>query len=560
MNTLFRTQIASGNLTVYMDNMAVHIKQEEGETEADHVKRHRRIVSEMLKTLGDNDLYLNIDKCEFEQPHIDFLGVRVENNQLKMEEGKVEKVKSWLPPRNLKEVQRFLGFTGYYRYFIKGYLAITKPLLELTRQATLWHWDPPQQDTFEMLKAKMCEKPVLQQPDFTKMFYLQTDTSAYGVGAVLSQEGGTPNSPTQKPKHHPVTYFSATFTPTEQNYDIYEREFLGVVKSLDHWRPYLIWTEKPFIIETDHENLTYWKAPKKLTGWTARWHEKLQDYNFRIVHIARKTNTPADALSCPNGLKHQEPVKEVTLIPQEAFLNLFEAGSDGSVEADIVESQREHWETLEQWAKMLPIHQLDGVMWKDILGDRLVIPPDDQIKRRVLREWHDHIEGGHRGRDKTARQIHRHYFWPQARPWIEQYVKGCAICQQNKNLTHKTCTPLYKITVPQNAPPFTQITMDLITRLPKSRGFDSVLTIVDHGCSRGAIFLPCHATITGPQIAQLYYQHVYPWYGLPSRIISNRDPRFTSHFGRALAKELGVEWNLSTAYHPQTDGLSERAN
>jgi hypothetical protein len=334
----------------------------------------------MLGTLESNNLYLNINKCEFEQPHIDFLGVRVENNQLKMEDGKVKKVRSWLPPRNLKEVRKFLSFTGYYRYFIKGYSAIAKPLLELTRQATLWHWDPPQKNTFETLKAKMCEKPVLQQPDFTKMFYLQTDTLAYSMGAVLSQEGGTPNSPTQKPKHHPITYFSATFTPMEQNYSIYERESLGVVKSLDHWRPYLIWTKKPFIIETDHENLTYWKAPKKLTGWTAQWHKKLQDYNFRIILIARKTNTPADALSHPNGLKHQEPVKEVALIPQEAFLNLFEAGSDSSVEADIVESQREHWETLEQWAKMLPIHQLDRVMWRDIPGDRLVISPDKQIK------------------------------------------------------------------------------------------------------------------------------------------------------------------------------------
>jgi len=269
INTLFRTQIASGNLNVYMDDMAVHTRREEGETKANHVKRHRRIVSEMLETLGNNDLYLNINKCEFKQPHIDFLGVRIENNQLKMEEGKVEKVKNWLPPRNLKEVRWFLSFTGYYRYFIKGYSAIAKPLLELTRQATPWHWDPPQQKTFEMLKAKMCEKPVLQQPDFTKVFYLQTDASAYGVGAVLLQEGGTPNSPTQKPKRHPIAYFSATFTPTEQNYDVYEREFLGVVKSLDHWRPYLIWTEKPFNIETDHENLTYWKAPKKLMGRTA---------------------------------------------------------------------------------------------------------------------------------------------------------------------------------------------------------------------------------------------------------------------------------------------------
>jgi len=84
-------------------------------------------------------------------------------------------------------------------------LAIAKPVLELTRQATLWHWDPlPQQDVFKTLKAKMCEKPVLQQPNFTKMFYLQMDASAYGMGAVLSQEGETPNSPTQKPKRHPV--------------------------------------------------------------------------------------------------------------------------------------------------------------------------------------------------------------------------------------------------------------------------------------------------------------------------------------------------------------------
>ncbi len=83
---------------------------------------------------------------------------------------------------------------------------------------------------------------------------------------------------------------------------------------------------------------------------------------------------------------------------------------------------------------------------------------------------------------------------------------------------------------------------------------------VDHGCSRGAIFLPCLTTITGPQIAQLYYWHMYPWFGLPQKLISDRDPRFTSHFGRALAKELGITWNLLTAYHPQTDGLMEWKN
>ena len=123
---------------------------------------------------------------------------------------------------------------------------------------------------------------------------------------------------------------------------------------------------------------------------------------------------------------------------------------------------------MKEWAKSLPIHELDGAMWKDVSGNWLVIPPDDEVKREVLWVWHEHKGGGHRGRDETVQQINRHYYWPRARAWVEQYVKGCAVCQQNKNLTHRTHTPLYKITVPENAPPFMQIAMDLITGLPKS--------------------------------------------------------------------------------------------
>jgi transposase InsO family protein len=112
----------------------------------------------------------------------------------------------------------------------------------------------------------------------------------------------------------------------------------------------------------------------------------------------------------------------------------------------------------------------------------------------------------------------------------------------------------------ENTPPFTQITMDLITGLLLSWGYDAILTIIDHGCSQGAIFLPCKLTIIGPQIAQLYYEHVYPWFRLPTKVISDRDPHFMSHFGHALAKELGITWNMSMAYHPQMDGLTEHKN
>jgi hypothetical protein len=141
-----------------------------------------------------------------------------------------------------------------------------------------------------------------------------------------------------------------------------------------------------------------------------------------------------------------------------------------------------------------------------------------------------------------------------------EYIKGCATCQPNKNLTHHIKPPIFCIPSATNAKPFSHIAMDLITGLPKSKGHDAILTIVDHGCSQAAIFLPCSTTITGTGITQLYLEHVFRWFGLPQKIISDRDPHFTSHFTRGLTKGLGIDQNLSTAFHPQTDGLLEQTN
>ncbi len=173
---------------------------------------------------------------------------------------------------------------------------------------------------------------------------------------------------------------------------------------------------------------------------------------------------------------------------------------------------------------------------------------------------HDHPTAGHPRRDKTIKKASQTHNWKGMHQWISDYVKGCANCQQNKILTHWKKTPLYRITTNEHVLPFQQIAMDLITGLPQQHGYNAILTIVDHGCSRVAIFLPCTDTITGPGITQLYLDHVYRWFGLPSRMISDRDPRFTSHFGKALTTKLGISCNLSTVFHPQTDRLSEQKN
>ena len=142
----------------------------------------------------------------------------------------------------------------------------------------------------------MCQRPILRQPQYDKPFYLATDASAYGVGAVLLQEGEL-NSRTNKPTQHPIAYYSATFTPTERNYDIYERELLAVLKALKHWRPHLAATEIPVTVLTDHANLTFWKNPQNVNRRVARWFAFLQDYNLIIKHVPGKLHAAADMLS-----------------------------------------------------------------------------------------------------------------------------------------------------------------------------------------------------------------------------------------------------------------------
>jgi transposase InsO family protein len=186
-------------------------------------------------------------------------------------------------------------------------------------------------------------------------------------------------------------------------------------------------------------------------------------------------------------------------------------------------------------------------------------PSKDQ-KKALMLLTHDHPTAGHPGRDETIRKAKKLRQWKGMNKWIANYVKGCAVCQQSKILTHQKKTPLYQITTERGTLPFKQVAMDLITGLPKHKGKDAILTIVDHSCSRAAVFLPCTTTITGPGIAQLYMDQIYKWFGLPTKVISDRDPRFTSHFGKSLVQQLKINQNLSSAFHPQTNGILERKN
>ena len=265
-----------------------------------------------------------------------------------MDPEKVKGVADWPSPQNVTDIHSFLGFTGFYCYFIPRYSLKAQPLIQLTQKNVPFTWDPPCTCAFKHLKSLMCAKPILRQPDYTKAFFLTTDASAYSVGTILLQEGEL-NPRTQKPMLSPVTYYSSTFTPAEQNYDIYKREFLRVLKALKHFRPHVAAMEIPVTILTDHTNLTHWKATRKVNRQVARWFTELQDYNLVIKHMPGKIHMAPDMLSRPPGVDHgKEDNTDIVLLPPSMFVTTANMRDD-ALKHRVKEAQQEHRAEMELW-------------------------------------------------------------------------------------------------------------------------------------------------------------------------------------------------------------------
>jgi hypothetical protein len=169
------------------------------------------------------------------------------------------------------------------------------------------------------------------------------------------------------------------------------------------------------------------------------------------------------------------------------------------------------------------------------------------------------LPSGYPSQFQPLELIRHNYWWPVMMIFIKNYISGCMTCQQMKVNTHPTIAPLSPIKSTTTRP-FTVVTMDFITDLPKSEGFDSIMVVVDQNITKGVIFIPMNKTVSTAEAACLYYEKVYMWFGLLDKIISDRDPHFASNLFQELRKLLGVKLVMSTTYHPQTDGETEWVN
>ena len=281
MNDIFR-DMADIFVIVYLDDILVY-----SENEADHEEHVRRV----LQRLREHNLHAKLGKCTFHTDTIEYLGFIVSPAGISMDSAKTQVISDWPVPKNVKEVQSFLGFANFYRRFIANYSDIVVPLTRLTRKDTPFIWSPACQTAFEGLKHAFTTAPVLIHFDPKLPIVVETDGSDYAIAAILSQvtvEDGD---------LHPVAFHSRTMQPAELNYEIYNKELLAIYDAFKHWRSYLEGAAHVILVMSDHKNLEYFTTTKVLTRRQARWSEYLSGFNYTIRYRPGKLGAKPDALT-----------------------------------------------------------------------------------------------------------------------------------------------------------------------------------------------------------------------------------------------------------------------
>ena len=508
MNSIF-SDLLDIFVIVYLDDILVF---------SDDITNHRNHVSLVLSRLRDNCLYAKLSKCAFDQNSVEFLGHIVSPAGISPLPEKISSITTWPVPENLKQVQSFLGLSNYYRRFISNYSKVALPLTQLTKKNVPFVWNDMCQLAFNALKQSLSTGPVLRHVDPGLPFTLETDASNFAIGAVLCQPAGFDCSDL-----HPIAFYSRKLDSAESNYDVHDKELLAIICALEHWRQHLVGS--PFLVQVlcDHRNLTFFQNRRILSPRHARWVNRLSPFQFSLAYRSGSSNIAADALS-----------RRIDYSPQEG--SNFNEPLD-SAKASILLPQKLFVDSIQLSQRKLVENKEEGMA--------------------IIQARHDGPAAGHLGRSKTFELVSRDFYWKGMRKDVYDFVDGCDTCQRNKSPRHKPFGLLQPLPIPTR--PWSSISMDFIVKLPLSQGFGSILVIVCR-LTKQAHFIACRESTNSSQLADIFINQVFRYHGLPDDIISDRGPQFRSNFWQALLKKLNIDSKLSTAYHPQTDGQTERVN
>jgi hypothetical protein len=310
MDSIFSDLIEGCIVIIYMDDIFLFAR-----TPAELERNTKKVLQQLRK----HDLFLKPTKCEFQKEKIEWLGMIIEEGKISMDPGKLKGISEWPSPNTVKQTRGFLGFGNFYRRFIRHFSEIAKPLNNLLKKDQRFEWTDTCQKAFEALKKRFTEEPVLMMPDHTKPFQIECDASKYASGAVLTQLDSNGD-------RHPCAFISKTFSPTERNYEIYDRELLAIIQALEEWRHYIQGSSHTTVVLSDHKNLTYYREARKLNRRQARWSLYLSEFDIKLVHTPGHKMIQSDALSRrPDFVPDDDTDNDdMTMLLDDLFINLID--------------------------------------------------------------------------------------------------------------------------------------------------------------------------------------------------------------------------------------------
>lgn len=504
--------------------------------------RHEANVRSVLEALRQAGLYASKKKTDLFTLRAEFLGHVISRDGLEADHSKVNKIRDWPRPRTVAQVRGFLGLVQYLRKFIPQLAEHTAVLTPLTKKGVAdvpRLWGEKEERAFERIKKIVTSLPVLRplDQDSGETVWLMTDASNVGLGAVLLQGKDWRRA-------HPCGFWSRQYIAAERNYPTHEQELLGVVSAMKAWRLELLGV--PFKVLTDHDTLRHFRTQQTLSKRQARWMETLADYDYELAYVPGKKNAVADAMSrfsFPN-----EPTLAVCGISTVTLSGDFVRRVKDSYRDDAFCVQ------LGRNLESAPgFEERDGLFYFE--GGRLVVPNDPELREALLHDSHDAL--GHFGPKKTLATLSASFYWTGMAKQVEEYVTSCDGCQRHKARTTKRARKFHPLPIPPR--PFSDVALDFVGPLPTSNGKDLLLTVTDRlsGYTR---LIACRTKDGAKEVARLFHDEWVRFFGIPERLVSDRDKLFTSKFWRALHGQLGTRLQMSTAFHPETDGRSERTN
>jgi len=510
------------------------------------LEEHAQNVRSVLLALRAAHLYCSLKKTSLFNTEIDFLGHHISARGIEADTAKVAKILDWPRPRNATEVRAFLGIVRYLSEHLPDVAKHTRILNALTVKAAdmvFPVWTEVHEQAFQAIKELVVSPRCLttidhDNPGDNKIF-LTCDASDYATGAVLSW------GPTWKTAR-PVAFDSAQLKGAELNYPVHEKELLAIIRGLKKWRLDLLGMHVH--VYTDHRTLQNFATQRDLSRRQARWAEYMSQYDLSIDYVKGDDNGGADALS--RRTDGALPTPDLC----SAILSI---QADATLRDRILAGY-----ALDPWCRKLTalVGSLPGLTRDEHgffhIAGRLVVPRVDDLREQLFHTAHDAT--GHFGADKSYALLRASYYWPNMRrDLVEAYLPSCAGCMRNKSRTSAPAGPLHPLPVPDARGD--SVAIDFIGPLPEDAGYNMLVTMTDR-LNSDVRLVPCRDNISAEHFATLFFDHWYCENGLPSEIVSDRDKLFLSKFWRALHKLTGVKLKMSSSYHPETDGASERTN